>query len=114
MSHWKTKILLAAGGIVFVMLAAIIYASTERQVFDNAHLMSDVWFQTTLLDLYCAFGVFYLWVLSREPGIISRIIWLIAIACLGSLGIGLYLLFSLLTSKENITFAEFLTPQKSN
>ena len=78
-----------------LILAFTIRASFQRSVFDNADLMSDVWFQVTLLDAYCGFLIFYLWVAWREKTLLGRSIWFVLIMCFGNMATAAYVLLQL-------------------
>ena len=54
----STILSLTVALVLFSLL--IVRATQERSVFDNGHLIKDVWFQVTLVDAYLGFGLFYL------------------------------------------------------
>ena len=72
--------------VLAAMIAVTVTASLERGVFTAlADLWSDAWFRATLADAYFGFLTFYCWVAYREEGWIGRIVWLLAILCLGNI-----------------------------
>jgi len=81
--------------IFLVLLACTIRASSVRSVFNNGHLMSDVWFQATLLDAYFGFLTFYVWVAWKERTLLRRLIWFVLIMALGNLAMSAYVILQL-------------------
>lgn len=77
-------ILLAAAGMISLLLMTI-YASSVRGILDNGHLMSDAWFQVTLLDAYLGFLLFFAWVCCQESGWAARVFWFVAIMIFGNM-----------------------------
>lgn len=88
-----TAILLISGFLLLV--AGIVKASLERSITDNGHLMTDAWFQVTLLDAYVGFGIFYGWVFFRENSLLSRVLWFVLIMTLGNVATISYLLMQI-------------------
>ena len=62
---------------ILSLLALTTWASFERNVFDNAHLLKDRWFLATLMDAYWGFFTVYLWMAYKLNGWASRLLWLI-------------------------------------
>lgn len=78
-----------------LLLAFTIRATLERSILDNAHLMSDAWFQVTLLDAYLGFAIFYFWVAWKEQTLVSRILWFMLIMVFGNMATTFYVLLQL-------------------
>ena len=78
-----TVIFMITAGLILVAL--VVRAVADRSIMQNGHLMSDVWFQVTLLDAYIGFGIFYAWVVHRERSAPARILWFILIMSLGNI-----------------------------
>jgi hypothetical protein len=77
--------------IFAAMIAVTVTASLERGVFTAlADLGSDAWFRATLADAYFGFLTFYCWVAYREETWAGRIVWLVAILCLGNIAMSVY------------------------
>ena len=66
-----TVIFMITAGLILVAL--VVRAVADRSIMQNGHLMSDVWFQVTLLDAYIGFGIFYAWVVHRERSVRGRV-----------------------------------------
>ena len=77
------------------MLAFTVQASLVRNVFDNAALMSDVWFQATLVDAYLGFLTFFVWVAWKERTLPGRIGWFVLIMAFGNMAMAGYVLLQL-------------------
>lgn len=73
------------------MIALTVRAMNVRGVFDNANLMADVWFQVTLVDAYLAFLAVWIFICRIEKSVIAKLLWLVAILCLGSMAIAAYM-----------------------
>lgn len=81
--------------ILLTMLYVTITASLERSVFANGHLMQDRWFVATLVDAYCGFITFYVWVAWKEPNLFGKVLWFVLIMGLGNIAISAYMLLQL-------------------
>lgn len=92
----KLFLLLVFAFILVAMLAITITASLDRSVFNvGQELLSDRWFQATLLDAYFGFLVFYLWVAYKERTTTSRIVWFVLIMAFGNIAMSIYALLQL-------------------
>lgn len=86
---------LFAGFTVGAMLAVILAAfATSSFTDDGATLTALAWGRVTLVDLYLAFGVMWLWIAFRERSVWRAAAWLVATVTTGSLAIGVYLLWA--------------------
>ena len=61
----------------------------------GSELLPDRWFQVTLLDAYCGFITFYVWVCYKERSTAAKSIWLVAIMFLGNIAMSAYMLLQL-------------------
>ncbi|MEX1308495.1 MAG: DUF1475 family protein [Eubacteriales bacterium] len=94
------KILSLAGFLV--MLGLIIFGIVARDFSAEGSLMLSVfWGKFTMLDIYAAFLVFYIWVVLRERSVIKSIIWFFLIMLGGSMSICLYLFIALVTCGDD-------------
>ncbi len=96
-----------------MMLAQTVRATLARSLFDNGHLMGDVWFQATLLDAYLGFLTFYLWVAWKERTIPKRIGWFVLIMTLGNMAMAGYVLLQLRGLDRDATVSDLLTKRVS-
>lgn len=86
---------LFAGFTVGAMLAVITAAfATSSFTGDGAILVDLAWGRVTLVDLYLAFGMMWLWIAFRERSVGRATAWLVATLTTGSLAIGVYLLWA--------------------
>ena len=53
------------------------------------------WTIATLVDAYCGFITFYVWVFYKECSVLRRVIWFVAIMLLGNIAMSLYILLAL-------------------
>ena len=98
----RNLLILCFSGIFSVLLISTIYASLDKDVFTAAALLwTDPWGKATLLDAYFAFLTFYMWVFYRESSWPKRILWFIAIMCLGNFAISTYVILQLLKLKPD-------------
>ena len=82
--------------VLAVMLYVTVSASLQRDVLTATRLLwPDLWFRATLADAYFGFLFFWLWLCYREPGYMSRLVWLVLIAALGNFAMAGYLLLQL-------------------
>lgn len=92
--RWVLSAILFLGGLS--LLALVLHANRTRSIFENAELVSDVWFQVTLLDAYLGFFIFYGWVLWKESSLFSRLVWLVLILGLGNMATVAYLIIQII------------------
>ena len=92
----RIRLVLFFSGILLIMLAVTTYASLDRSVFEvGRQLTSDPWFQATLIDAYCGFLTFYVWVAYKETTVIGRFLWFVLIMTLGNIAMSVYALIQL-------------------
>jgi hypothetical protein len=73
-----------------------LWAGRQLSVFDSwPGFEANPWAMATLLDAYCAFLCFYVWVAWRERTWTARIVWFVLIMGLGSITMALYALLAL-------------------
>jgi len=86
----RFALLLGSLVVLVCMTAVTTWASLERGVLDNGHLLRDRWFLATLADTYFAFLAIYLWIFYRETGWLARIGWALGVFLLGNFAIAAY------------------------
>ncbi len=91
----RSMLIALFAAILLWMLAATIWASMDRSVFDAGNLFADPWFVATFCDAYCGFITFYVWVAYRESSWTGRIVWFVAIMALGNMAMSAYVLWQL-------------------
>ncbi|MEO5922826.1 MAG: DUF1475 family protein [Bryobacteraceae bacterium] len=57
------------------------------------------WAVATLYDAYFGFITFWVWVAYKERTMLSRLLWLVAILCLGNIAMSAYVLVQLFRLK---------------
>lgn len=82
--------------ILVAMLAGTLRASLAQALFDiPPEVYLNPWFQVTLLDAYCAFLTFYVWVAWKEDSLAARVLWFVAIMLWGNFAMATYMLVEL-------------------
>jgi len=61
----------------------------------NRLLWADPWYRVLLVDAYCGFLWFWLWVAWRESSVLRGAVWFVLIMGLGNLATATYLLWQL-------------------
>lgn len=117
MSH--RAILTAFALLAFASLVAVsIWASGHIDIADAlADLLAkpaagnNPWLVATLFDAYFGFLWFWLWIAYREPGVLSRLVWLVLILLLGNIGMAAYMLLALWRLPTGAPIALLLAPR---
>ncbi|MBC8009738.1 MAG: DUF1475 family protein [Burkholderiales bacterium] len=82
--------------VLLGMLGIVGWASYRCALFDiPPEVLSHPWFIATLLDAYCAFVAFWVWVAWKEGTVAARVLWLFTILLWGNPAIALYMLLEL-------------------
>lgn len=82
---------LMVGGMMLAIAWGFVDASFTD---DGGQLLALTWGRVTLIDLYLVFLFAWIWIAWRETTWPRRFVWLLLVVTLGSLAIGLYLLFA--------------------
>lgn len=99
----NVKIIAWIGALV--MFGMIVFSIVTGDFFvDGGALLSNVWGQMSMVDLYVGFILFYLWIFKREKGLLSRIVWFVLLMTTGSLATALYILKAAYESKTELEF----------
>jgi hypothetical protein len=110
----KTSLKLLFTCIFLTLLIYTAWASTRQPVLQWAGLTTGpdrYWTIATLMDAYCGFLTFYVWVLYKEARWLPRIAWFVAIMILGNMAMSAYVLLQLLRLKQGQNTAVILTAQ---
>lgn len=90
--HRNILTLLFSVILVSMLTVTVVAARHESMFVAGSRLMEDWWFRATLLDAYCGFLTFYVWVFARESRNAVRAIWFFLIMCLGNIAMAVYML----------------------
>ena len=104
------KILFA--GILAALLIYTSWAGTLQPVWQWSGLTTGndrYWTIATLLDAYCGFLTFYVWLFYKERLWTRRIFWFIAIMLLGNMATAAYVLLQLAKLRAHQGVAAILT-----
>lgn len=87
------SLLIMFGMIVFSVL-------TGDFAGEGSILMGMVWGQMSLVDLYVAFFLVYIWIFYKESKALPRIIWAFLLIVTGSLATALYIFLETYRTKD--------------
>ena len=97
------------------MLVVTTLAVRDRSLFDVGQaLLNDPWFHATLLDAYCGFLTFYVWVAYKEPGVWRKVVWFVLIMTLGNFAMSIYVLFQILSAAPDRPLESILLRKASS
>lgn len=92
------KVISLIGAIGFGILLIIGLASGTFMSEGNI-LLSLLWGQISLIDVYIMFIIFSFWIIYREKSLWRSVIWVILMMILGSFTACLYIFITFITSK---------------
>lgn len=98
--------------ILLSLLACTLWASLQQPVLQWTGMtvgLDRYWTRATMLDAYCGFLTFYVWVYYREPRALARLAWFIAIILLGNMAMSAYVLLQLARLRPGQGVAALLT-----
>ena len=104
----KRPLLAFCGTALALLLMFTIRASMVRSVFDNASLMSDVWFQATLLDAYLGFLFAFAWIAWKEQTPLRQFVWFLLIMALGNMALAVYVALQIFKLPPNSSVGDIL------
>jgi hypothetical protein len=107
----KVSLKVLFSGILAAMILCTGWASLHQGVQDWSGLTTGpdrYWTIATLLDAYCGFLTFYVWVLFKEPRWMPRIAWFVAIMLLGNMAMSAYVLYQLVRLRPEQRAADIL------
>ena len=82
--------------VIAAMVLSIAYAFTAGSFTEQASSIGGLaWGKVTLIDLYAGFAIFGAWIAVREPSRLRVAFWWAALAVLGNLTAGAYLVLAL-------------------
>lgn len=108
----KTTLKVLFAGILTSMIVCTGFASWRQSMFEWGGLTTGpdrYWTIATLLDAYCGFLTFYLWVYYKERRWPARAAWFIAIMTLGNMGMATYALIQLARLRDGEPASAILT-----
>ncbi len=83
------------------MLAVTSWASLNCALFSiPPAVASHPWFVATLVDAYWGFVCFYLWIVWKEKGALSRLLWFFAVMLLGNIAMASFALRELFRIRQ--------------
>ena len=99
------KLLKLLFGTIFVWMVVVTVRTTMQISIPAAwdSFAANPWAVATLYDAYFGFITFWVWVAYKEVALLSRIVWLVLILCLGNIAMSLYVLIQLVRLKPGQT-----------
>ncbi len=96
----KTLLKLIFGFIFVWMVVLTVRTSLQISLWDGwDSFANNPWAVATLYDAYFGFITFWVWVAYKETSMVSRVVWLLAILCLGNIAMSAYVLLKLFQLK---------------
>jgi hypothetical protein len=99
--RWLLPLLraLAAFGTAAMLTTILAAFSVASFADDGAALVALAWGRVTLIDLYLALLLGWVWIVWRERSAIRAVLWALVLVVTGSLGLFLYLLIASLRAR---------------
>jgi cytochrome c biogenesis factor len=98
MKLMSLKILFSALSLFMVYM--VVSTSLESNLIKEWSFLGSIpWMRATLFDFYTNIIVLYAWVVYKEMGWMSRIVWFILFVGLGSITVTLYVVIQLMKLK---------------
>jgi len=111
----KTTLRLVFGFILVSLTTYNLWAGVQQPVWRWGGLTTppdNWWTIATFIDAYYGFATFYVWVLYKERGAWSRVIWFAAIMTLGNIAVSSYVLLQLARLRADEPAAAILTARR--
>lgn len=96
--------------ILISMLIVTTWASLHENVIaGGAKIIQEPWGIATLFDTYFGFLTFYFWVVYKENGWISRLVWFVLVMLLGNIAMSVYVLMEIYKIRNDFSIERLLT-----
>jgi hypothetical protein len=108
----KTSLRVLFSAILISMLIATCWASMRQSMFAWGGLTTGpdrYWTIATVMDAYCGFLTFYVWVLYKEMRTLPRILWFVGVMAFGNIAVSLYVLIQLARLKPEGSVTDLLS-----
>lgn len=108
----RTALLVLFGAILAIMLAVTSWASFVQPLWEWQGLTrvpDHAWTLATLVDAYCGFITFCVWVFYKERSWGRRVLWFVAIMALGNMAMAGYVLMRLVQLPRGADVTQLLT-----
>lgn len=92
-----------------IMAGVTIWASLQKSILENGHLVKEPWFIATITDTYLGFLLFFLWVCCVERRLVYRVVWAVLICGLGNIVMGLFIVIRAYRFPTDVSLRTFLT-----
>jgi hypothetical protein len=82
------------------MVSIVVSTSLESNLIKEWSFLGSIpWMRATLIDFYINILVLYAWVVYKEVGWLSRVVWLLLFVGLGSITVTFYVVIQLMKLK---------------
>src|SRR5450432_3045468 len=108
----RSTLRLLFSAILVSMLIVTSWASMHQSMFAWGGLTTGpdrYWTMATVMDAYCGFLTFYVWVLYKETRALPRALWFVAIMSFGNMAMSLYVLIQLAKQRPGGTVTDLLS-----
>lgn len=101
-SRVKTALKFLFAFIFVWMIVLTVRTSLQISLWDALDSFAgNPWAVATLYDAYFGFITFWVWVAYKESTMTARLLWLLAILCLGNIAMSFYVLLQLFRLKPD-------------
>lgn len=101
------------GFMTAFMVYLVIATSLKSDLFALPEaVVTEPWFQTTLVDFYFLIIILAVWVIYKEKSLVCSVAWIIAFICLGSIAAAFYVFVQLMQLKPGDDFEKVLLPRE--
>jgi hypothetical protein len=91
-----TSLKILFSGILLFIGYQVITTSMQSNLFDEWHYLAGIpWMRATLWDFYANVLALSVWICYKESAVWKRVLWIICLALLGSIGTCAYVLVQL-------------------
>jgi hypothetical protein len=98
-----TAIRILGWAVTAVMVVAIVYGFANGEFGAEASAIWALpWGKVSLIDLYAGLAIFGGWIALRESSPFRIVLWWAALAVLGNLAAGVYLVWAMLTVTDTV------------
>jgi NhaP-type Na+/H+ or K+/H+ antiporter len=99
--YMKVAKVISALGVLAMTIALLNGFINGNFSADGSLILSNPWGIVSIVDLYVGFVLFAMWIYFREDKFIIKVIWIVLLMVLGFFIGSLYVLYALVTSKNN-------------
>ncbi|MBS1565971.1 MAG: DUF1475 family protein [Bacteroidetes bacterium] len=104
-----TSLKVLFGAVLLFISYQVIRTSLQSNLFEEWDYLAGIpWMRATLWDFYANVLVLGAWICYKESAWWKRVMWILALAALGSIGTCAYVLVQLFSLKKGETLSDLL------